>query len=256
MQITDIQWERIKHHFPEEDPDIVKPGPNPVPARKILEAVLWVLVTGAQWHMLPQCYPNYKTVHRRFQRWCESNTLRAVLCDLANETREKDKRGFDEAYIDGSFIPARMGGDEVGFGYKGKGTKIMAIVDREGLPAAVAAVSAERHEVKLVQLTFDFSLVEASPEKLIGDLAYDSDDLDEDLKGCGVEMIAPHKKSRVKKPTQDGRKLRRMARRFVVERTFSWLKWCRRICTRWEYHSSNFLGFLELACIKLYLKRI
>jgi transposase len=33
----------------------------------VLEAVLWILNTGAQWHMLPQSYPNYKTVHRRFQ---------------------------------------------------------------------------------------------------------------------------------------------------------------------------------------------
>jgi hypothetical protein len=33
----------------------------------VLEAVLWILNTGAQWHMPPQCYPNYKTVHRRFQ---------------------------------------------------------------------------------------------------------------------------------------------------------------------------------------------
>jgi transposase len=33
----------------------------------VLEAVLWILNTGAQWHMLPQSYPNYKTVHRHFQ---------------------------------------------------------------------------------------------------------------------------------------------------------------------------------------------
>jgi transposase len=36
--------------------------------------------------MLPQCYPNYKTVHRRFQHWCEREILRAVLADLANVT--------------------------------------------------------------------------------------------------------------------------------------------------------------------------
>jgi hypothetical protein len=34
--------------------------------------VLWTLNTDAQWHMLPQCCPNYKTVHRRFQAWCRS----------------------------------------------------------------------------------------------------------------------------------------------------------------------------------------
>ena len=54
----------------------------------VLEAVLWILNTGAQWHMLPQSYPNYKTVHRRFQTWCCHEILRLVLTDVANELRE------------------------------------------------------------------------------------------------------------------------------------------------------------------------
>ena len=36
------------------------PGRKPIPARSVLEGVLWILNTGAQWEMLPQCYPNYK----------------------------------------------------------------------------------------------------------------------------------------------------------------------------------------------------
>jgi hypothetical protein len=39
--------------------------------------------------MLPQCYPNYKTVHRRFQAWCRSAVLRRVLSDIANELRPR-----------------------------------------------------------------------------------------------------------------------------------------------------------------------
>src|SRR5271165_6740184 len=73
IRLSDSEWERIRRHFPEEN--IRKP----VPTRKILEAALWILNTGAQWHMLPQCYPNYKTVHRRFQAWCHSEVLRRVL---------------------------------------------------------------------------------------------------------------------------------------------------------------------------------
>ncbi len=51
--------------------------------------MLWILNIGTQWHMLPQGYPNYKTVHRRFQRWCREETLRKVLTDLANALREE-----------------------------------------------------------------------------------------------------------------------------------------------------------------------
>ena len=86
---TDSDWERIRHHFPEENISEGRPGRKPVPSRKILEATLWILNTGAQWHMLPQCYPNYKTVHRRFQTWCQSEVLRRVLTDIANELRAR-----------------------------------------------------------------------------------------------------------------------------------------------------------------------
>lgn len=256
MPLSDAQWNTIRHHFPEEADSPAKPGRKPVPARRILEAVIWILKTGAQWHMLPQSFPNYKTVHRRFQKWCVSEVIRNILCDLANQAREQDAGEFDEAYIDAMFVPARMAGEEIGYGYKGKGTKIMAIVDRKGLPTAVAAYSNEHHEVKLVQLTLDLSVVEVSPERLIGDTGFDSDRLDEELRSEGIEMIAPHKRSRKKKSTQDQRLLRRMRRRFTVERTFSWLKWSRRIAQRWDYYWSNFLGFVELACVGLYLKRI
>ena len=78
LRLTDEQWERIREHFPEENIPADRPGRRPVPKRQVLEAVLWILNTGAQWHMLPQCYPNYKTVHRRFQQWCEREILRAV----------------------------------------------------------------------------------------------------------------------------------------------------------------------------------
>jgi transposase len=53
-----------RKHFPEEHIADDRPGREPVPTRRVLEAVLWILNNGAQWHMLPQGYPNYKTVHR------------------------------------------------------------------------------------------------------------------------------------------------------------------------------------------------
>jgi len=51
IQLGDEQWERIRHHFPEEHIPDGRPGRKPIPTRRVLEAVLWILNTGAQWHM-------------------------------------------------------------------------------------------------------------------------------------------------------------------------------------------------------------
>jgi len=254
LRLSDDQWERIREHFPEENIPEGRAGRRPVPTRSVLEAVLWILNTGAQWHMLPQCYPNYKTVHRRFQHWCEREVLREVLTQLANTLREQGDIDERESFIDACFASAKGGGDAIGKTRRGKGVKILAIVDRHGLPLSVSTHAANHHEVTLVQLSFDFYMIEAKPEKLIGDKAYDSDALDQELKKDGVELIAPHRSNR-KLKTQDGRRLRRYTRRWIVERFFAWLQWKRRLLVRWEYYASNFLGFVQLACIVMLLRQ-
>jgi transposase len=254
LRLRDEQWERIREYFPEENIPEGRPGRKPVPAREVLEAVLWILNTGAQWHMLPQCYPNYKTVHRRFQQWCEREVLREVLTQLANALREQGDIDERESFIDACFASAKGGGDAIGKTRRGKGVKILAIVDRHGLPLSVSTHAANHHEVTLVQLSFDFYMIEAKPQNLIGDKAYDSDALDQELKKEGVELIAPHRSNR-KLKTQDGRRLRRYTRRWIVERFFAWLQWKRRLLVRWEYYASNFLGFVQLACILMLLKQ-
>ena len=86
----------------------------------VLEAVLWILNTGAQWHMLPQSYPNYETVHRRFQTWCCHEILRLVLTDVANELRENGALDEEECFIDATFVMAKGGGLEIGPTKRGK----------------------------------------------------------------------------------------------------------------------------------------
>ena len=102
------------------------------------------------------------------------------------------------------------------------------------MPLSVSTHAANHHEVRLVQLCFDFYMIEAKPENLIGDRAYDSDPLDEELRNDGIEMIAPHRSNRSKPPTQDRRRLSRYMRRWLVERFFAWIQWQRRILVRWE----------------------
>jgi transposase len=129
----------------------------------------------------------------------------------------------------------------------------MAVADRHGLPVAVWTASGERHETQLVHATLAARFVEAFPEKLIGDRAYDSDELDDDLRDYGVEMISPHR-ARRKTKTQDGRPLRRYRRRWHVERLFAWMLRFRRLVTRYECHARNFYAFTKLACIVILVR--
>lgn len=138
---------------------------------------------------------------------------------------------------------------------RGKGTKLMAVADRFGLPLAVCAASATPHEVTLVAPTLDSRFVHDLPRRLIGDRAYDADGLDWALAQWGVEMIAPHRRGRTRPKTQDGRPLRRYRRRWKIERLWAWLGNFRRLVVRYERHALNYLGFVHLGCILILLRR-
>jgi transposase len=142
---------------------------------------------------------------------------------------------LSECHIDGTFIIAKKWATR-----RGKGTKVMAVADSNGLPVAVHVASTSPHKVTLVEETVSQCFVAGeNPARLIGDKAYDSDQLDYHLAvEHGIEMIAPHRLSGFRKrpKTQDGRVLRRYRRRWKVERLFAWLQNFRRIQVRYNYY--------------------
>lgn len=133
----------------------------------------------------------------------------------------------------------------------------MAVADRAGLPVAVHVAPASPHEVTLAEETVSQCFVaDANPARLIGDRAYDSDPLDYRLAAeYGIELIVPHRCNRQSASTQDGRPLRRYKHRWKIERLFAWLQNFRRIQVRHDYYSRNFLGFVQLGCMMILLRR-
>jgi len=147
-------------------------------------------------------------------------------------------------------------GAGIGKTKRGKGSKVMAITDATGLPIAIDSHSANPHELRLVEQTLDACFIDELPKRLIGDRAYDSDPMDQYLaEHYQIDLIAAHKKNRKKSKTQDGRKLRRMKKRWKVERLFAWIQNFRRCLVRHEYYQANFEGFLKLACAIILLRQ-
>jgi transposase len=164
--------------------------------------------------------------------------------------------GSQGVFCGRDFCAGQKRGRQVGKTKRGKGTKLMGIADGHGLPLALRTESASPAEVKLVTATLEARVVADVPERLIGDKAYDSDRLDEQLmREYGTEMIAPNRVNR-RGPTQDGRPLRRYRRRWKIERLFAWLFNFRRLVVRYEYHAENFQGLVHLAAAIILLRHL
>jgi transposase len=91
---------------------------------------------------------------------------------------------------------------------------------------------------------------------LILDRGYDSNGLRARLAQRGIEPIIPAQKNHPNATHQDGRKLRRYRHRWIVERTFAWLGWCRRLLVGHERLLSVYAAFFHLACAILTLRQV
>ena len=107
--LTDQNWEILDDLIPEPKRRQDGRGRPWKSRRAVLNGILWVLRTGAPWADLPRCYPSYQTCHRRFQQWVQSGIMRGVLEALAEDLRTRGGLDVREAFIDGSFAPAKKG---------------------------------------------------------------------------------------------------------------------------------------------------
>lgn len=256
MRLTDEQLDWLIERIPESPVSPLGGRPS-ADKRKIVRGIFWMLDNGAKWKDLPRRFGSKSTVHRWFQKWTRDGVFEQVMRDAGRCVEEGGGYRVYECFVDAFFAKARGGGDGVGCTKSGKGVKIMVMVDARGLPMAITTCAANPHESRLVQGLFEFMLSDRLPERLIGDKAYDSDRLGDELAEQGIELIAPHRDNR--KPenkTQDGRPLRRYQRRWTVERTIGWFQNFRRLCIRWENSTPLFCGFLHLSCALLLLKEV
>lgn len=159
LRVTDEQWERIREQVPESAAD--EDGCRRVPSRAVLDAVLWILNTGAPWSALPDDYPNDRLVRRCFEAWCGAKGLRDALVGLANSLREQEWIGVSAWLLDIALAAATAGRERLGLARRGKGTRIVEIAEREQMQAAVLAGAAEHREVTVVRLSSALYMIEA-----------------------------------------------------------------------------------------------
>jgi putative transposase len=216
-----------------------------------------VLRTGCQWNALPKELCSSSTAHRRFQEWEAGGFFRALW--EAGLTEYDAFKGIEWEWqaVDGVMTKAPFGGAATGANPTDrgkKGTKRSLLTDGGGIPLAIVAAGANRHDKVLLAATLD-GLVVARPEPsdqarqhLSLDRGYDYDTSREEAASRGYEVHVPLPRGQEhRRPCAEGSR----PRRWVVERTHSWLNRSRRLLVRWEKKAENYRAMLHLACAQL-----
>jgi transposase len=101
LVLKDEQWERIAPLLPGKAGD---PGRSGSDNRLFVEAVLWMVRTGAPWRDLPEMFGHWNTVFRRFRRWVQASVFEHVFRTLSGDP------DFEYALIDGTIIRVHQHG--------------------------------------------------------------------------------------------------------------------------------------------------
>ncbi len=111
--LTDAQWEKIRPCLPR--PPRHRQGGRPrADDRRVLEGLLWILRSGARWQDLPEEFPSPSTCWRRLRDWEQQGIWLTIWRTFLGELNERQELQWSEAFLDGSFAPAKKGALEWG----------------------------------------------------------------------------------------------------------------------------------------------
>lgn len=260
-------WRRLKKYLPKRKKKSGRGGRPRASDRAVANAIWYVLWTGCQWKAIHRDWFGVcsSVVHERFQRWRRMGIFEKLTKRMAEHYAREQRGGVSWKWqaMDSKHAAAPLGGEKTGGNPtdRGKlGAKINLMVDGRGAPISVVLTGANRHDkVSAIEL-----IVSAIPKRpahkeqhLCADKAYDSEDLREFAASAGY--ITHIKKKRASKDAEhslqeDSPKNKIYpARRWMVERTISWLSKRRSLRTRWSKKAGNWLALVQLACAHILL---
>ena len=226
-----------------------------VPDRRCADAIFYVLRTGCQWAALNQTELCAKsTAHDRFQEWAEAGVKEALW--KAGVEQFDELRGIDWDWLsmDGAMTKAPLGGEATGPNPTDRakaGVKRSLLTEGHGVPVGLEVAGANRNDMKLVRATIESIVVERpqpteeQPQGMCLDKGYDYEEVRAILHEFG---FTAHIRSRGEEAKELVREAGQRARRWVVERSHSWMNRFRRILVRWEKKPEHYLAFLHFAC--------
>lgn len=248
--LTDNQWQVIEK--------ILNPQQRKRkhPLRDIMNAILYINKTGCQWRMLPTDFAPWQTVYYYFRKWKFEGVIEDVMDTLHSIVRKMTGRQESPGMgiIDSRSVKTSHHADPDCKGIDGnkkiKGRKEHIVVDTLGLPLAVAVHEANLHDSKGAPMVIE-KMEHKFPrlQKILADGGYQGSlgDWVAEKFGWVVEVVL--------RPDECPAKFPVLPKRWIVERSFSWLENFRRLSMDYEYLSETAETMVQLAFIQIMLKR-
>jgi putative transposase len=249
--LTDRHWHCIKDLIP-----AAKSGgrPRSLDMRQLINAILYIVVRGSQWRMLPKDYPTWQSVYQYFRLWRDDGTWQRIHDTLRAEVRRRAGRhkqptaGCLDSHSGKTRAVRGVRGYDSGKPIKGRTRHLL--VDTRGLLVAGVVTAASISDAKGARVLFERMGGACNKLRRIWvDGTYRGKLMDwvvdqwwfllqpvlrtDDQKGC---VVVP--------------------RRWVVERTFAWLTHCRRLSKDYEVLPASSEAMIYIAMTRLMIRRL
>ena len=249
-RLDDLNWSKIYARL-KRIPGIY--AGNEDKCRTFVDAVHWIMRTGAQWRDLPSEFGRWNTVFKRFARWSD----KGVWDNLHQHFIEEPD--MEWLLIDSTVVrahpcaagaPKKSGGQAeqaLGKSVGGFSTKIHVAVDALGNPLRLLLTGGQRGDAtQAIPLLegFDFAGVMA-------DRGYDTDDILDFITQNDAEAVIPAKKNRIVQRNTDWHTYKD---RHLVECFMNKIKQYRRVFSRFEKYASRYMSFLSFASALIWLR--
>ena len=217
--------------------------------KAFMEAVYWMVRTGAQWRELPYFYGKWNTIFQRFNAWSKKE-IWSDLLSFCIQDPDLESVMIDATIVRAHACSAGYGKQEeqgLGRSVGGFSSKINAKVDALGNILKMIISPGQRHDIKQAK-----ELLEGTENSnVLADRGYDSVDLRDQIKSQNCKPEIPSK-SNSKSPVDIDKELYK--ERHLVECFFSKMKHFRRVFSRFDKSARNFHSFLSFVGAILWLR--
>ena len=250
--LSDAEWTRLRSYLPTPK---AEGRPRTHSLRDVLDAIFYVLKSGCHWRLLPHDFPPWSTVYYHFRRFRLSGLWSLLKVVHAAERKRVSKDPQPTAAIMDSQSITTVEESAHPSGYDAhkniKGRKRHLLVDTLGLPLSVYVTSADiQDRVGAQGLLAGLKPFVPRLKKIWADGAYTGEKLARWCKEQGEWEL------QIVERSADTEGFAVLPHRWIVERTLGWLMRNRRLSKDYERKVQSSETFIEVAMIRLILKRL